>query len=77
MKWNYRRLDGVSKWTAQNKHWVTKYDLEATCHVGINGKPVKSWFIEDPGKAREAVEEFLDHRREPPEYKQLRLNEQP
>lgn len=60
MKWKYTRIKSAkcSKWVC-GYNWVTKYDDEKFCHVGINGKPNCEWMIESPIEARKSVESFL------------------
>ena len=60
MKWKYTRIKSskCSKWVCVD-NWVTKYDDEKFCHVGINGKPNRAWMIESPIEARKSVESFL------------------
>lgn len=60
MKWKYTRIKSAkcSKWVCGD-NWVTKYDEEKFCHVGINGKPNRALMIESPIEARKSVESFL------------------
>lgn len=60
MKWKYFRdaKRKVSKWTLGN-NWVTKWDTQHYCIVGVNGQRFHSWMIEDAATARVRVEEYL------------------
>lgn len=57
MKWKYYRVRDhqASKWVSGN-NWVTKYDDEGYCYIGINGKRVDGHQITDPKQARRYVE---------------------
>lgn len=62
MKWTYNRIKGAkcSKWVSGD-NWVTKYDDEMFCIVGIKGKRNNAWMIENPKEARKCVESFLSN----------------
>jgi|DEB0MinimDraft_4_1074332.scaffolds.fasta_scaffold31159_1 hypothetical protein len=62
MKWTYTRIKSAkcSKWVSGD-NWVTKYDDEMFCAVGINGKRNHAWMIENPKEARKAVESVLSN----------------
>lgn len=55
--WRYHRLSqqGASKWVLGN-NWVTKWDKERFCHIGIDGTKVTDWKVDRPKAAREAIE---------------------
>jgi hypothetical protein len=60
LKWKYHRsLEvGASKWIAGN-NWVTKYDNDRVCVVGLNGSRVDGLYIGRPKDARKYVEEQI------------------
>lgn len=60
MTWKYIRFKNYkcSKWISGD-NWVTKFDDEKFCHIGINGKVIRSWMIESPMKARREITDFL------------------
>ena len=62
MKWTYTRIKDAkcSKWVSGD-NWVSKYDDEMFCAVGINGKRNHAWMIKSPKAARKAVESFLSN----------------
>ena len=59
-KWKYFRdaKNQVSKWTLGN-NWVTKWDTDTFCTIGINGVLRHSWMIEEPANARKCVEDAI------------------
>ena len=56
-RWKYTRHSRAraSKWVWQN-HWVTKFDDQQFCSIGINGGRAVGWKVDSPKAAREAVE---------------------
>lgn len=57
--WKYvRPRKGVSKWIKDDRHWVTKFDDERFCVLGIHGAVVDVK-IEDPKDARNWIEGWL------------------
>lgn len=60
LSWRYHRLSqqGVSKWVLGNS-WVTKWDKERFCRIGIAGEVVRDWKVARPKAARQAIEYVL------------------
>ena len=58
--WKYHRDSraSVSKWVLGNS-WVTKYDKEEYCRIGLRGNVVRGWGIKSPRRARLAATELL------------------
>jgi hypothetical protein len=58
MKWKYHRIGTSSKWVLGN-NWVTKFDGDRVCVLGINGKRSEGLLTNSPKIAREHIESLI------------------